>query len=108
VATNEVLHRVEGGQIVLFWCPGCKETHQVHIEGKTKWGFNGDYVKPTFTPSYLTWLDPNPNADPKFRNGLYRKGFRCHSFITDGQIKYLEDCTHELAGKIVDLQPFEA
>jgi hypothetical protein len=27
----------------------------------------------------------------------------CHSFVTDGRIQFLEDCTHELAGQTVDL-----
>jgi len=31
----------------------------------------------------------------------------CHSFITDGQIKFLGDCTHELAGQTVALKPFD-
>jgi len=27
----------------------------------------------------------------------------CHSFITDGKIQFLSDCTHHLAGQTVDL-----
>lgn len=27
----------------------------------------------------------------------------CHSFITDGEIQFLNDCTHKLAGHTVDL-----
>lgn len=27
----------------------------------------------------------------------------CHSFVTDGKIQFLADCTHELAGKTVPL-----
>jgi hypothetical protein len=27
----------------------------------------------------------------------------CHSIITDGKIQFCGDCTHALAGKIVDL-----
>ena len=30
----------------------------------------------------------------------------CHSFITDGSIEFLPDCTHELAGKTVPLEDF--
>lgn len=94
--------------IVLFWCPGCAKSHQVTVEGANAWGFNGDYEKPTFTPSYLTWLDPNPNANaerkPEWEK--FRLGFRCHSFITDGKIEYLSDCTHKLAGQTVELPEF--
>ena len=28
---------------------------------------------------------------------------RCHSFVTDGRIQFLSDCTHALAGQTVDL-----
>jgi hypothetical protein len=89
--------------MVSFWCPGCRERHQIDTE---KWGFNGDYAKPTFTPSYLTWLDPNPNVKPENDpTGKYRNGMRCHSFIIDGEIQFLNDCTHKLAGKTVKLKP---
>jgi len=27
----------------------------------------------------------------------------CHSFVTDGRIQFLGDCTHTLAGQTVDL-----
>ena len=27
----------------------------------------------------------------------------CHSFVTDGRIQFLADCTHPLAGQTVDL-----
>lgn len=89
--------------MVLFWCPGCDEHHQIDTE---KWEFNGDFEKPSFSPSYLTWLEPNPSVDPKYDpDGKYRDGFRCHSFIKDGTIQFLEDCTHKLAGQTVELEP---
>lgn len=96
------------GQLVgySFECPGCKDMHVVYTEAtasKTTWDFNGDLEKPTFNPSYLTWLDPNPNALPEPRFKKYRDGFRCHSFIRDGMIEFLSDCTHQLAGKTVKL-----
>lgn len=97
-----ILHKAND-QTVFFWCPGCDEAHQVIIAGPKAWGFNDDYEKPTFTPSYLTWVDPNPKADPKYEGGKYFNGFRCHSFIRDGLIEYLNDCTHKLAGQTVQL-----
>ena len=79
-----------------FYCHGCKELHWVN-DDETKgnpdrvWGFNKDFEKPTITPSVLvTW----PNN-------------RCHSFVRNGNIEYLGDCTHELAGKIVPLIDIE-
>jgi len=84
--------------MVLFWCPGCDEPHQIDT---THWEFNDNFEKPTFSPSYLTWLDPNPNALPDAKYNKYRTGMRCHSFIKDGMIQFLEDCTHDLAGQTV-------
>lgn len=99
---RDVLERLGDSDMVIFWCVGCDEFHQIST---TKWEFNGDFVKPTFSPSYLTWVDPNPKADPiKFPK--FYSGFRCHSFIRDGRIQYLDDCTHELAGKTIDIPIF--
>lgn len=92
-------------------CPGCGEDHYIG----PSWGFNGDFERPTFSPSLLVrcghYADPNHpcwcthNAE-RVSNGQEESGFkcfRCHSFITDGKISFLSDCTHDLAGKEVDL-----
>jgi hypothetical protein len=77
----------------LFRCPGCKCGHwfQVSPLGPPTWTFNGDVERPTISPSILTW-----QGDLS----------RCHSFVTDGQIQFLSDCTHELAGQTVPLPDF--
>lgn len=96
-----VLGKVKDSTIALFYCPGCEEPHQIDT---AEWEFDNNYEKPTFSPSYLTWRDPNPKADPKHDpDGKYRNGFRCHSFIKNGFISYLSDCSHKLAGKAVKL-----
>lgn len=80
-----------------FFCLGCDMPHTVQIgDGPgARWGYNGNADAPTFTPSVLCrykWSD----------------GDRvCHSFITDGQIQYLGDCTHHLAGKTIELPNWE-
>lgn len=80
-----------------FNCPGCGMEHAIHHGAGPgpRWTWNGDLVKPTFQPSVLvrySWSD----------------GERvCHSFIVDGRIQYLGDCTHALAGQTVDLPPLE-
>jgi hypothetical protein len=28
----------------------------------------------------------------------------CHLYITDGKIQYLDDCTHEYAGKTIEME----
>lgn len=85
----------EYSDMLSLYCPACKTTHHISVGPKsfwkTVWGFNGDYDKPTFTPSLLVTMD--------FPDGQRR----CHSFITDGKIQYLGDCTHEMAGKTIEL-----
>jgi hypothetical protein len=76
--------------LFVFWCEGCGYMH--HIDTK-RWTFNGDLVKPTASPSLLINKD-RLGDDP-----------RCHIFVRDGQIVYLSDCTHELAGKTVPMTP---
>jgi hypothetical protein len=101
---------------LVFWCPGCKSEHRIqHGEGSgPRWVWNGDATKPTFTPSVLVrsghyvpghdgkdcWCTCNaktPEEDPDFVCAV------CHSFVTDGRIRFLSDCTHALAGQTVDL-----
>jgi len=85
----------------MFWCPGCDGAHQVRVGEGTgpRWGYNGNPDAPTFTPSILVRMgDPdNPGRDL----------MRCHSFVRDGQIQFLSDCTHALAGQTVPIPPFD-
>ena len=83
----------------LFICPGCNEEHAFN-DG---WEFNQDYDKPTISPSYLIHGYTFDDAEPK-RNSL---PFRCHSFIKDGMIEYLDDCTHLLKNQTVELPDYE-
>lgn len=100
----KVLSRVKDSSMVLFWCSGCGEPHQIDT---AHWEFNGDFEKPTFSPSYLTWLDPNPDVLPGEKWNKYRTGFRCHSFIKDGMIEFLSDCTHDLSGQTIALSEWK-
>lgn len=93
---NNVCHKTDTG-IVTFYCQGCCSHHAVWVNQPNdltgaKWNWNYSLDKPTFTPSILVNKGKsNPNAEV------------CHSFVTDGYIKYLDDCTHKLAGKTVKL-----
>ena len=99
-----------------FLCPGCEDHHVVYVNnaGRPNWTFNGDLNSPTFSPSLLvtsghyvkgyekeecwcTYNAAHPDDPVKFGCGI------CHSFIRDGKIQFLNDCTHKLAGKTVDL-----
>ena len=91
-----------------FWCPGCDSCHSVGVgEGPgPRWGYNGYPEKPTFTPSVLVTYPAVPDAEEGFEE--WRSARTCHSFVTDGRIQFLSDCTHALAGQTVDLPEFPA
>jgi len=109
----------EHGRRIAFWCPGCDGIHAVTVEHASHpvWGWNGNVDFPTFTPSILTRftkLTDKGNADieawreaghPKHPEGFSFDHIEmvCHSYVTDGRIQYLSDCTHDLAGKTVEL-----
>lgn len=84
-----------------YWCQGCKSVHSVRIEGPNAWEWNGDVEKPTFKPSVLVTRPGNPKASEEFKE--YRQDRRCHTFITDGMVQFLSDCTHALAGQTLPL-----
>ena len=70
-----------------FYCPGCKDLHTVGAS----WTFNGSMDAPTFQPSVLVTYPGD-------------QGKRCHSFIKDGWMQFLNDCTHWAAGKTVPME----
>lgn len=105
-----------------IWCPGCRDIHVL-----TGWQFNGDFDKPVFSPSLLVtsghyctdrWKPGDHcwctyNADQRRRKKrLAPFGCqRCHSFIgcngaDPGEIIFLSDSTHHLAGKTVALPSY--
>lgn len=93
-----------------FLCEGCDGYHTIWtVEAENhgqrpRWGFDGNLELPTIIPSVLnTWgkfADPNweePN-EPSILEGYSWSG-KCHIFVTRGQIQWLGDCTHKLAGQ---------
>lgn len=116
-AISRILRETEGNGL-MFWCPGCDMAHRIqHGAGDgPRWGWNGDVERPTFTPSILVryphWM-PSA-ADPVVRAAIERGEVTqqlveqvCHSFVTDGRIQFLSDCTHALAGQTVDLPDWD-
>jgi hypothetical protein len=104
----------------MFWCPGCDGAHLVYVGSGSgpRWGYNDNPERPTFTPSVLVksghYISTHKPGDPCWCDYEARFGrpspFKCsicHSFVTDGKIQFLPDCTHELAGKTVDLPDWE-
>lgn len=95
------------GEAYVFDCPGCGCMHMVAVSygpeyvqrrgsKGPEWTFNGSLERPTFSPSLLV---REFHGDQVVRV--------CHSWIRDGKIEFLGDCTHDQAGKTLDLADVE-
>jgi hypothetical protein len=115
---------------VWFFCPGCDVPHSIRVNSPgtpgPHWGYNGNPDAPTFTPSMLARTTGAPDGRSEMTpeeeaeyDAIYKAGGReavfasrfgkaCHSFITDGRIQYLGDCTHDLKGQTIDLPDWES
>lgn len=94
--------------VYMHWCPGCCRAHMFntsstdHPKG-AKWDYNGDFHKPTFSPSMkISW---GPYVDDDCPSDNEPPGC-CHYFLTNGQLQFLGDCTHAMAGQTVPLPDF--
>ena len=85
------------GEAPAVYCPACEFPH----EFDNRWAYNNNPDSPTFSPSMNIRTGPFPP-------GTKREGQIdiCHSFVREGKIEYLSDCTHSMAGKTVDLPRF--
>lgn len=107
---------VDDGEMAIFFCPGCECAHGPYVKGAKAWTWNGDTARPTFSPSILvraTELTPEGRAmidrgqPPPAGSDRYPcVDTVCHSFVTDGRIQFLGDCTHALRGQTVALPPW--
>jgi len=73
-----------------FWCPGCDQLHNFVVKSlrdSDEWKFNKDLEHPTFKPS-LGVVD---------HDGPQR--FKCHLFLENGKLRFLNDSQHKLAGQ---------
>ena len=59
--------------------------------GTGAWTWNGSTDAPSLRPSVLTQYD---GAD---------QNWRCHSWINDGTVQFLADCSHDLANTAAPL-----
>lgn len=112
-ALSSVLRSLSGGEVA-FWCPGCSEAHAIKPD---IWAWDGNPERPTFSPSVLVrgghyadgkhpcccdYNREHPDDPSPFKCSV------CHSFVRAGQIQFLGDCTHALAGQTVPLPPWPA
>ncbi len=121
---SPILRNAQHG-VLLWWCPGCNGPHSIRasIRGQAvatpdpsdpdwtppqeyyeardgAWSWNGSATRPTFMPSVLVTYNGadagHAGAPPAV----------CHSFVVDGQMQMLGDCTHALAGQTVPIPPW--
>ncbi len=87
--------RLATGNHLTFWCPACDGPHMIAFGDGAgpRWTWNESAEKPTFSPSLLV----------RRQYGEAMAEQVCHSFVTDGQIQFLSDCTHAKAGMTVPL-----
>ena len=110
--------RLAEDNILIFYCPGCEFHHSVKIgeESKPHWTWNNDKEKPTFNPSILVSYTKTLLSNKEIvelcekRSAGILDNFEvphtkaiCHSFVIEGKIQFLSDCTHSLAGQTIDL-----
>ena len=93
--------RLSSGAVAwAFVCPGCGNEHSMRVNGPQKpgWEFDGNVENPTFKPSILMMTGPYPD-------GMARVGQTdvCHSFVREGQIQFLSDCTHARKNSTMEL-----
>lgn len=98
--------------VLVFWCPGCEivgedgekqaGAHMLPItdpgDGRPQWNFSGDVEHPTLSPSILSRV--------KYRRvGDVVSPLVCHSFMKQGMLEFLGDCTHQYANQTIPLPP---
>lgn len=123
---SPILRNVQGG-LLAWWCPGCDCAHHVravirepavvtpdpndpdwtppreYYEARDgAWTWNGSAARPTFMPSVLVTYN-GPDAGQDRGDGHRAPPAVCHSFVVDGQMQMLGDCTHALVGQTVPI-----
>jgi hypothetical protein len=76
-------------------------------EGTPNWTWNGSTESPTLKPSILV-KGTVPLTDEEADRIHAGEKFTpvpciCHTFVNDGRVQFLDDCTHEFAGQTLDL-----
>lgn len=83
-----------GQKSATLYMPGLPAPVFINLSGPHPvWGWNGDVYNPTFTPSILTRMPWGADGHVIVN----------HVFVRNGLIQYLGDCTHEYAGKTMEL-----
>jgi uncharacterized protein DUF6527 len=87
--------------VIMHWCPACSTLHGFAVKQPFRngahWTFNGDTSTPTFMPSM------NISVGAYVDDAETHREERCHYFLRNGIIEYLNDCTHAMRGQHVPL-----
>lgn len=90
-----------------FLCPACNRMHELN----DTWSFNGDFQNPTFSPSIKVtgthFITEEESVRVMRGEKVSPRKLVCHSFIRNGKIEFCGDCTHEHAGKTLELECIE-
>ena len=96
-----------------LWCPACQDRHTIvyrRADAGDIWIWDGKLETPTISPSILVTGTQHPEGDP-FHAPAHQVApgsrTRCHSFVRNGQWRFLDDCTHTLAGQTVPMVPVD-
>lgn len=96
---------------VAIACKACDEEHTIFTKApqgfQAEWRFNGDYDKPTFSPSVRVQFTKYENGFQNWEPGQETEDITCHFNITEGKIIYHGDCTHSMKGKTIELPDIE-
>lgn len=108
---------VEGGGLA-YWCQGCND---VHVIDTARWSWDGNRDRPTISPSVLVrsgckatghkpgdscWCTYNAEQRAKGEPEVDFGCTVCHTFIKDGMVQFLSDCSHDKAGQTLPLPEF--
>lgn len=111
MAKAKIYKSDDDSEQLVIQCPGCGHHHIPTIKAgtyhKEVWDWNKSLDRPTISPSLLVRIGHYASGEKKENCELCKDGHnickRCHSFIRDGRIQFLSDCTHHLAGQTVEL-----
>lgn len=125
---SPILRNGTGGRLT-WWCPGCDGPHGIvasivsgtvptpdpadpdwtppseFYTARDGWTWNGSANWPTFMPSVLVTYN-GKDAGQDRGDGRRAPPAVCHSFVVDGAMQFLGDCTHALAGQTVPIPPW--
>ena len=109
-------NEANGNEGLMYWCQGCESAHGVEIKGQGAWSWNQDAENPVFGPSVLCqsdmWTPPvTPQNIEQWRTEPWPQTqvkHVCHTFVgcngaQPGEVIFLSDCTHLLAGTVQPL-----